>query len=57
MKTSQLKIIKDLLEAIYPDAYSYSVGPNTTIKTFLLFRNREESFDHTQAVVTIKYKD
>jgi len=53
----QLTTLVSNFEAIYPDVYYYAADPNTTIKTFLLFRNREESFDPTQAVVTIKYRD
>ncbi len=49
----QLVMLVQSFKSIYPDAYGYTDKPTGL---YLLFRDREESFDKTQAVVTIKYR-
>jgi len=48
--------IVEVFKTLYPDWYGYTVDPNAELPTYLLFRNRGESFDNECAVVTVRYR-
>lgn len=53
----QLGAIVTAFEQVFPDAYGYT-DPDTfneKVQTYLVFRNRDESFDKGNAIASIKY--
>jgi hypothetical protein len=58
MNEQQVGQIMAIVEQVYPDCYGYT-DPDTWGKdelVYLIFRNREESFDKSKAVVRVHYE-